>query len=299
MNLDLRRIRSLIALAEHGGFRAAADSLGLSQPTLSAHIAQLETVLGAPLVSRTTRVVRLTTMGKRFLNRARRAVEEVELAVLELRDEAALKRGRVAVACTPTLAAHILPAAIRKFNESYAGISVQVIDDVAPAVERHVLEGAADIGFTAKPERTAALVYQRLAIDPFVAVLSLENPLAGAARLALRELAQEQMIALAPGTSIRRRIEYGFAEAGLRYEPRFEVRHHSTALGLAEAGLGVAILPRVALPQTRPRGLRVIVIDEPKLTRELGRIHRRGEALSPAALGFIRALHSDFLKTPP
>lgn len=295
MNVDLRRIRSLVALSEHGGFRAAADSLGLSQPTLSAHVAELEAILGVPLVSRTTRVVRLTSMGKRFLSRARRAVEEIETAVLELRDEAALERGRVIVACTPTLAAHTLPSVIRKFGAKFAGISVQITDEVAPLVERHVMDGEADIGVTAKPERAAGLVYQRLAVDPFVVVLSSDNPLAGAARLALQDMAEEPMIALMPGTSIRQRIEHGFAEAGLRYAPRFEVRHHSTALGLAESGLGIAILPLIALPQVRPRRVRVLAIDEPQLTRELGQIHRRGEALSPAALEFTRALRQNFL----
>ena len=108
MRLDLRRIRSFRAVAEHGGFRAASEVLGISQPTLSAHIAELERELRVALLSRNTRRVCLTRMGERFLNRARRALDDLELAALEIRDEAAMQRGRVVLVCTPTLATHAI-----------------------------------------------------------------------------------------------------------------------------------------------------------------------------------------------
>ncbi len=142
MDIDLRRIRSFLALAEHGGFGVAADALGVSQPTLSAHIAELEVELGVPLVSRTTRRVRLTPLGEKFLVRARRAVEDIQHVTDEIRDEAALQRGRVIVASTRMLATHTVAAAIRIFQEKFPGVIVQIIDDLTPMVERMVSQRA-------------------------------------------------------------------------------------------------------------------------------------------------------------
>ena len=170
MSLELRRIRSFRAVAEHGGFRAAAEALGISQPTLSAHIAELEAELRVPLVARTTRQVRLTPMGERFLVHAKRALDELEHAALELRDQAALERGRVLLACTPTMVAHAVPTAIAAFRDRYPGIAVEVVDDNSGNVERRVLEGAADLGIGPKPDRPGGLSYQSLTSDRFVAV---------------------------------------------------------------------------------------------------------------------------------
>lgn len=289
MFIDLRRIRSFVALAEHGGFRVAAEALGVSQPTLSAHIMELEAELRVPLVSRTTRRVRLTSMGDKFLARARRAIEELESAALELRDEAALKRGRVIVACNPTLAEYTMPAVVRAFADKFPAVTVEVIDDISTSVERYVIDGAADFGIAPTP-RAAALNYQKLADDRFVAALPVGVPLGNRPRLALADLTGERMIAMLPGTSIRRTVEEAFDRAGLPYEPKFMVRHHTTALGLVEAGLGVAIVPENAVAQPRLERLRVVEIDDPPVVRDLCLLNRRGEALTPASVEFVAVL---------
>src|SRR5690242_19963988 len=100
---NLTRLRSFIAVAQERQFRRAAERIGLSQPALSAHIRELEQDLGVALFSRTTRSVRLTAEGESFLHRAQRALDDLSAAVLELRERAELKRGRVAIAATPTV----------------------------------------------------------------------------------------------------------------------------------------------------------------------------------------------------
>jgi DNA-binding transcriptional LysR family regulator len=291
--MDLKRIRSFLAVAEHGGFRVAAEALGISQPALSAHIAELEAELKVPLVARTTRSVRLTPMGDRFLARARRALDELQTAALELRDEAALQRGRIVVACTPTLAAHRIPLVVGAFMKAFPAIAVEVLDDAAPVVERLVANGGADLGVAPLPERASSLGCSPIAKEKFVAVVPAGDPSAERPRVALQELAARPLIALPSGTSIRGIVEKAFANAGLAYEPLIEVRHHTSALGLVQAGVGSAILPESALSLLGLPKIRVLDLD-PAVVRDLGILHRRGEVLSPAANAFIGILHQTF-----
>jgi DNA-binding transcriptional LysR family regulator len=89
---------------------------------------------------------------------------------------------------------------------------------------------------------------------------------------------------------MRTTIERAFSSAGVRYEPAFEVRNHSTLLGLAEAGLGVAILPESAVTGSEERGVRVMELRNPQIVRDVGIIQRRGEVLSPAAAELAKVL---------
>ena len=290
MRLDLRRIRSFRAVAEHGGFRAASEVLGISQPTLSAHIAELERELRVTLLSRTTRRVCLTRMGERFLNRARRALDDLELAALEIRDEAAMQRGRVVLVCTPTLATHAISPALRTFRKKFPAVAVELIDEPSGMVERRLIEREADIGIAPKPERMASLSYHQLRQDKFVAVMPFEFAAAGTRVMNLVDLAGMPMISMMPGTSMRTTIEQAFSSVGLNYQPAFEVRHHSTLLGLAEAGLGVAILPASAVMAASEREVGVVELRNPQIVRDIGIVQRRGEALAPAASELAKVL---------
>ena len=108
-SISLAKLRSFIEVAEEKQFRKAAEKLGMSQPALSTQIRELEKSCGVPLLARTTRSVRLTVEGERFLRRAQKIVADLELAVADLREQAVLKHGHVTVAATPSVASNILP----------------------------------------------------------------------------------------------------------------------------------------------------------------------------------------------
>jgi DNA-binding transcriptional LysR family regulator len=281
MDIDLRRIRSFLALAEHGGFGVAAEALGISQPTLSAHIADLEVELGVPLVTRTTRRVRLTPLGERFLARARRAVEEIQHVTVEIREEAALQRGRVILASTRMLAAYAVPAAIRVFQDKFPGVTVQIIDGLSPMVERIVLNGEADFGLGPRSE-IPALGFQHIFREDFV----LASPRSSAAKRTadpLSRVAEGDLITMPPGSNIRRIIDQAFAPLGITIRPKFEVRDHNTAIGMVQSGLGITLLPSTAFSKSMSKSLLLSRIHKPQVFRDLGLIFQRGYKLTPVA----------------
>jgi len=279
MDIDLRRIRSFLALAEHGGFGVAAEALGVSQPTLSTHIAQLEAELGVPLVSRTTRRVRLTPLGQRFLTRARRAVEEIQHVTIEIRDEAALQRGRVIVASTRILTGHIIVPAIRTFQEKFPRVIVQIIDDLTPAVERCVSNGEADFGVAPRPENPS-LGFQHLMSEEFILATPRSSSPNRATDLS-SNIGGNEFITMPPGSNIRRIIDQAFSTVGVTIRPKFEVHDHNTALGLVQAGLGITLLPESAFPKAASKLLSLSRIREPHVFRDLGLLYQRGNKLAP------------------
>ncbi|MGH6671048.1 MAG: LysR family transcriptional regulator [Xanthobacteraceae bacterium] len=281
VDLDLRRIRSFLALAEHGRFGSAAEAVGVSQPTLSAHIAQLEIELGVPLVSRTTRRVRLTPLGEKFLQRARRAIEDLEHVTVEIRDEAALQRGRVIVACNRMLAAHALSTAVHIFQQKFPGVIVQIVDDLSPMVERTIVNGEADFGLAPRPE-SASLTFHHLIREAFIFAAARSSGGDGGGGSLLDRMGKE-LITMPVGSNIRRIIDVAFSTIGVKIRPKFEVRDHNTAIGMVRAGLGVTLLPQSAFSKSAFRALSMSRIRQPQVFRDLGLIHQRGYQLTPVA----------------
>ena len=136
---------------ETGSFRKASERLHLSQPAVTLHVKQIEQAVGVPLIDRTTRRMTVTPAGNRLRARAEQAVAELSSIVLELRDEAALRRGRISIGCVPTVAAHSLSKALVRFERDYPAITIKVHDVVAEQIFNRLLEAQVDIGIGPRP----------------------------------------------------------------------------------------------------------------------------------------------------
>jgi LysR family carnitine catabolism transcriptional activator len=292
IGLSLPRIRSFVAVAEERQFRRAAERVGLSQPALSAQLRELEEYLGAALLSRTTRNVRLTAEGEKFLQRARNILADLESAVLEVRDQASLRRGRLAVASIPSVASRILPGIAATFQQRFPGIDVQVIELGARDVQRCVAGGDADFGIAAKPDRNSELAFTFMLRDRFVGLVPKTSALAQRRRVHLQALFKYPLITTVPGTSIRSTLERACQEHGQSLRVTHSVTQHQTVVAMVGAGLGVSLLPNLSLTENT-EVTQVMVVD-PQITRDLGVVQRKGEAASSAAREFIGALSQTF-----
>lgn len=288
------KIRTFAAIADLGSFRKAADQLHLSQPALSAHVRDLEQILGVPLFHRTTRSVRLTADGQRFLVRAQRAIDEIESGVLEVQDQVTLRRGRVVIACVPTIACHVLPKVLASFSRQYPGVELQVLDDVAQMLVRRVADRLADIGIGPRPDRSHDLRFTSITHDRFVAVFPQGHPLAKSPTVRLRELVDYPLLTLISGTNVRAVLESAFERNGLTFDPAFEVQNHYTLGGMVEADLGITVLPSMAFSMLSNPLLKTAVIARPAVIREVGIIQRRDQSMTPAMSAFLEILSQTF-----
>ncbi|WP_369637062.1 transcriptional regulator CynR, partial [Nocardia sp. JMUB6875] len=146
MTPELRHLRYLLAVADHGNFTRAAEALHVSQPTLSQQIRQLERLVGVPLLDRTGRTVRLTDAGAVYADHARRALRELTAADRAVHDVESLTRGTLRLAVTPTFAAYLIGPLIAEFHANHPGITIDLTETAQDAMESALLSDELDLG---------------------------------------------------------------------------------------------------------------------------------------------------------
>lgn len=290
MNLSIKHLRAFVALAQERNFTRAAERCNLSQPAFSTLMRNLEEQAGARLFHRSTRMVELTAEGRIFETTAARLLQDFDHAFGELRDHVKLRKGRVTIAALPSLAGGALPPVIARFLDEHAGIEVVLQDVTSDDCLEAVRARQVDFALTAAIAPGADLASEPLLADSFHLVCRDDHPLAARRQLALRDVADLPQISFHRESSIRQHIDAAFYPA----QPltRMEVTHPVTAAGLAASGVGVVLVPTLALFQFRLPGLAAIPVKLPIADREICVVRRRPGSDSAAAAAFIALLKS-------
>ncbi len=298
INFDLHQLQAFIAVAERGSFRAAAEHIHLSPPALSRRIEKLESIIGTKLFNRTTRDVELTSLGRIFLDRARSAVDDLESAMLGISDIAATRSGRVTVACVPSAALYFLPQVISSFSLKYPALRIRVIDESMNQTLQSVLSGESDFGIGFMSTLMPEIHFEDIHNDPFVIAMRRDHPLATRKSVSWSAIANERLISVARSSGNRQLLDDVLAKAGIQPHFAFEVSHIGTLLGMVEAGLGLAAVPRMALPANH--GVVIgLPLKTPTISRSLGLLTRQGVALRPAAAMFHEHLSTALRRRRP
>ena len=191
---DLRHIRAFLCLARAGSFTRAAAELHMAQPTLTVQIQHLEAAVGVKLFDRDKRHVALTQAGRDLHVPLERILLDVEAIATSTRELLAHRRGLVTVAALPSVAASLLPRAIKRLSESYPGITVRVYDGVALTVGALVKAGHADFGISSQTHGDRELTSHLLMMDRLCAVVARSHPLAKKRAMSLQDLAHHPLI---------------------------------------------------------------------------------------------------------
>jgi LysR family transcriptional regulator, carnitine catabolism transcriptional activator len=292
INIEAADLQSVLAIAELGSFRAAAAALGCSQPAITARIQRVEAILGLKLFHRTTRRVTITEAGQRLKLRAERTVADLIGIVQEFNDEAQLKRGRVALGATTTVAASIIPPAIRQFRQEWPGIDVVLVDDFFGRELDRLASGEVDFAVIPFDPEERQFNFQRLLDDAFMVMMPADHPLSARRSVDLREVAEHPIISFPPQSSAWGNIARAFAHAGLSYEPTFVTRNILTLTAMVRAGLGITFIADLVSPQLDLGGLKLLPLRGRKATRQIGIATLRGKPLQPAAQAFVKLLRS-------
>ena len=284
-------MQAFVAVAERGNFRAGADHIHLSAPALSRRIDKLETILGTRLFNRTTREVELTPLGRVFLERARTALDDLESAMLGIADITPQRGGPVTVACIPSTAFYFLPSVVSSFSRRYPGIHVRVVDETMNQVLQSVMSGESDFGIGFMNTLVPEIAFEAVHNDPFVLAMRREHRLARRKSVNWADVQKESLIAVARSSGNRQLLDDSLTKAGLNPSFAFEVSHIATLLGMVEAGLGLAAVPRMALTTPPPPGVG-LPLRQPQTSRRIGLLTRHGVSLRPAAEMFHQRLRT-------
>jgi DNA-binding transcriptional LysR family regulator len=285
--LNLDQLRTLVTIAEHGSFAAAARTLHLAAPTVSLHVAELESRLGAALLLRQRQRVVPTGVGLELIERARRLLADADAALDEVARQVEGRSGRVRLGASTGALAWLLPQALETMGRDHPGVDVQVAVLTSQEAVSHVQEGSLDIGLVALPQAVAKGVqivpWRR---DPVMAFLPHAWPVPR--RITPAWLAARPLILNDAGTRLHRVTMDWFAAAGEQPQARIELNFNDAIKSLVAAGYGAALLPREggsAAPDARV----VIAPLTPRLWRPLGLAYRAGR-LEPATRHLLDAL---------
>ena len=290
INVSTRVLRALIALDDLRHFSLAAEQCNVTQSAFSQMIAKLEADFGLRLVDRDRRRVSLTGDGERLVASARRMVAELDEIGAELRDRVSMNKGRVAVATSPPFAAHWLPPLIAQFRAKYPGIRVELFDHLPPRCLELVRERQADFAILSAPGPLAGLQYRVLLQESFVLACPIGHKLAARKRVDLRDLDGVRLIRFARTGSIGQHLEY--LMRGIAVEDAMEVEQLPTVAGLVAAGLGVSVVPSIAVPFFDRAKVALVPVVSPELERPIHIVWQTSRVLGPAPQAFVDLLEA-------
>ena len=282
MNITLRQLHVFQSVATTHNFSRTGDAVGLTQPAVSRSITELEAQLGLKLLNRTTREVTLTDAGQRLAARLPRVLEDLDNTLLDVRGMATERRGRVRVASSPTLSANLMPECIAQCQQRLPGLDLVLLDRIQSAVLASVLSGEVDFGVVIDPGERDALECETILTEPFCLACPPGHRLARKRQVRWADLAGESLVLLDHASGSRRLIDRALAEHAVQCTVAQEVGHPTTIFRMLDAGLGISVIPTLALP---PEGLARLVVRPlvPRVDREIMLVHRRHRALSPVA----------------
>lgn len=298
MNMKLRQLAGFVAVTRLGSFSAAARELAMTQPAFSQLIRQLEETLGVRLFERTTRRVELTEAGSRFLAMVQRPLDDLDDAHTFMRDMAAGRRGRIAFAALPSVAFALATTALARFKARHPRIQVRLIEEQNLNIIEKVLAREIDFGVGTLDAAHAELDFMALFDDEVVAVFPARHAFARRKAVTWRDVAGEPLVLLTGRSAVRALAEQHFAALGLTTEPTYDVAGMVTALAMVRAGLGVTVMPRIALGELNMKGLSAARFPPPRPTRRIGIITRKHRRLSPAAQAYVELLFEETGATP-
>ncbi len=277
--MEIHQLRYFLSVSQTGSFTQAARACAVSQPSLSIQIAKLEDELGGPLFERARRGCKPTARGELFLPRARAVLDELEAARRDSESLSGLGLGKVVLGCLPTTGAHLLPPVLAAFGRSHPAVTVGLREESSPGLAECLLRGEVDLGIVDEAGLRPGLASQALFSEDLLLALPPRDPLAGRARLSLRQVAGRPFILMKSGHGFRSITLGLFRSAGLEPRVVFESGEIETVQALVAAGLGVSLVPRMV----RKAGLRYAELAQPRASRTLSLAWRQKGGLSAAA----------------
>lgn len=283
MRIDFLGIQAFLSIAERGSFLRAADHLHLSQTAISHRIRKLENDLGVRLLARTTREVTLTQAGLAFLPRARKALEDLEGSLDDLRQFGLERQKRITFACLPTFAIHLIPDVLRKFELAHPGIEIRILERLSNEIADLVQAGDVEFGFSLNSTSRWDLEIEQVISTHLILACHPASAMAQRSEIGWAEMHDRRLIRLGSPTSIRILTDDSLGKLNITPKWTYEVENVETAMRLVSVGCGEAIIPKINI-DLEPANLVVgVPLVDPMSTSTFGIVTKRGNPLSPSA----------------
>jgi DNA-binding transcriptional LysR family regulator len=290
--LDVRRMKVLREVASRGSFSAAAEALNFTQSAVSQHIAALERESGTQLAERRSRGVRLTEAGRVLVDHADAILARLECAQDDLAAIAGLRGGKLRLICFQSAGATLVPRAVAAFHGRHPRVELSMLEAEPDEAAVRLKAGEVDLALVYNHDSTPGLVLEltHLIDDRYDMIVAKGHALADRRRLSLADFAEEPWIASTSVCGCRRITESACREAGFEPLVAFEADETLAAQALVAAGVGVTMLPRLALTTIHPGVVARPLRDAP--VRDISAARLEGAYRSPASEAMVQILQN-------
>jgi LysR family transcriptional regulator, transcription activator of glutamate synthase operon len=293
--MELRQLQYFVTVAKLEHMTHAAESLRVAQSAVSRQIRQLEEELGVELFIPKGRNLQLTSAGKLFLKRAEDLLADLDRSILEIREFINPDYGEIRIGFPHSLGIQMLPLMVAKYRKEHPNVRFKLKQGTYQVLMHDLLKGNIDLAFISPfPVQHVDLEGELLLTEQLKVILPVNHKLAGSSSISLDQLKDESFVMFSEHYSLRSIVLEACRKAGFTPRIGFEGEETDTIRGLVAAGLGVSLLPEMALIETSPMMPVSIPISGPPVVRTVGLATRSGERLPLVAEKFRNYLTKNF-----
>jgi len=282
MNYSLRQLRVFVTVAQAKSFSRAGEIIGLSQSAVSHSVKELEQQTGVRLIDRTTREVVLTEAGQQLAARLERILDELSSTLRDVGRVGQQLSGTVRVAASQTISAHLIPHCIAQSNQQYPDINFVLHDRPQQWVLESIRQGEVDFGIVIDPGPVTDLECETVLSEPFLLLCRDDHAFAGREAVSWQELQHQRLVLQDYASGSRPLIDAALARFSVAANIVQEIGHPATLFPMVESGIGISVLPALALPLPQGSHLQVKRLT-PVVERQLMLVRRKNRSLSTAA----------------
>jgi len=291
-SVTVRELEAFVCLAEHLNYKIAAEHTFVSQPALTRIIQAIEGKLEVRLFDRNTRRVELTPSGRELLPIARRLLGEFHGALGDLSEFIGGRRGNISVACLPSAAAGLLPPVMAQLQQTHPKLTIALHPTSGLLLPNMLKDGTADFAVSSR-SADPDIAYERLLNDPLVLICSAEDDGPASPNAIWEFIARRPLISSGASSSIRQEVDRVLLDRRLVVPSRYEVANISVLGAMVGAGLGISVIPTMALCLMDTTRVAVHPLNAVSASREIGVLTRKGRTLSSATQHFLACLRRE------
>ncbi len=267
--MEMHQLRYMVAVARTGNFSRAAEQSRVAQPSLSQQIMKLEEELGERLFDRLKRATKLTPAGETFLPRAVRILEEVDAAKREATDAKELPRGVVTMGVLPTIAPYLLPKVLTAFTEQFPSVEIVIHEDTTAHLLKQLHAYEIDFALASLPIPDERLEVRELFAEELRLALPPGHALARKRAVSVADLEGERLIVMQAGHCLGDQVLRFCDRRDLHPKISFRSAQLETIQALVSAGLGISLIPAMAVQPERPGSPIYRSLQAPKPERKI------------------------------
>ncbi|MEM7681943.1 MAG: LysR family transcriptional regulator [Planctomycetota bacterium] len=280
---EARHLRCFVAVAEVGSVRRAALRLGLAQPTVTEHVRKLESLLGFRVFDRVGRSVVLTEQGRLLLPRARQAVRAVDDVAQGVADAVDAGQGRLTVGAIPTMSPYLLPPVLAKLRAEFPECELVVTEDLTESLLDRLDEHTIEVALLSPPVQHPRIETETLGHEDLLVVAPADRGMDLSTGITLRDLRRYPRISLSAMHCLGAQVESFCARRDLGQQTSCDAAQLETVFELVRLGLGVSLVPAMAVRNRSPKGLCYTRLKRDAPRRALGLGFRAGRSRSALA----------------